>query len=157
MPIDIGAEGEWLRELCNVVSPEFWRQLEEAEVERLAEQHQHSDGEEPTKTLPHTDTNAPKGAYSNMLALLREGRGWKRQMARHLCSMHDPASSRPRGVDHREMSSARRNGRQRHYFPGMRSPPDHLRWLTRNSGDDWAAAMKMTVHSCPSRIRSFPS
>ena len=84
MPIDIGAEGKWLRELRNVVSPEFRRQLEEAEVERLAEQHQHSDGEEPTKTLPHTDTDAPKGAYSTTLALLREGRGWKRQMARHL-------------------------------------------------------------------------
>ena len=62
-------EEEWLLELRDTVSPQLRRQIETAETEATAEQT-HAD-KEVTESLPNVDTDAPLGAFSTTLELLR--------------------------------------------------------------------------------------
>lgn len=63
-------EKDWLLELRDVISPDLRQQIEKAETETLAEQT-HADEGDPA-ILPEVDTDAPPGAFSTTLELLRD-------------------------------------------------------------------------------------
>ena len=60
-------EEEWLIELRDTVSPQLRRHIEKAETEA----EQTHDDKEVTESLPNVDTDAPLGAFSTTLELLR--------------------------------------------------------------------------------------
>ena len=68
-----GEEKEWLRELQDDICPEIRRRIELVEAENLAAKHQLVESEQEFRTtLPNVETDAPTGAYSKTLELLRD-------------------------------------------------------------------------------------
>ncbi len=65
-------EEEWLRELRDDICPEIRRHIEVVEAENLAAKHQLDSEQESRTTLPIVETDAPIGAYSKTLELLRD-------------------------------------------------------------------------------------
>jgi len=64
-------ENEWLSDLCDVVSPDLRRRVESFEAEHL-EQHSQEIVHGTSSILPLVLADAPVGAYSVTLALLRD-------------------------------------------------------------------------------------
>lgn len=66
-------EREWLLELRNVVSPDLRRRVESFEAEHLVDQSRLENRvQESSSILPFVETDAPEGAFSVTLSLLRD-------------------------------------------------------------------------------------